>query len=185
MSGAEREKDLLKDSAAVPAGAEVVVVPTTQASAKAKSTKESLQRKLADLTVVFRKDTRKPLLLGVFLMTMQQLSGIDGVIYVSTSFPLPSSKRLLPSHETDWTSTHLFFSNKPVWTLQKPPSSLPASRPSAFSPSPSWPSSSSTAGVVGHPPSTAALSYSPAWPSWERSTHRKACTAAPVPADGS
>ena len=82
MSGAEREKDLLKDSSA-PAGAEVVEVPATQASAKAQSMKEKLHRKLADLTIVFRKDTRKPLLLGVFLMAMQQLSGIDGVIYVS------------------------------------------------------------------------------------------------------
>ncbi|KAL8792634.1 MAG: hypothetical protein Q9195_004762 [Heterodermia aff. obscurata] len=80
VSGAEREKDLLNDSA-VPAGAEVVEVPTTQASAKAKSMKEKLHKQISDLTVVFRKDTRKPLLLGVFLMTMQQLSGIDGVIY--------------------------------------------------------------------------------------------------------
>ncbi|KAI9877728.1 MAG: hypothetical protein M1830_003004 [Pleopsidium flavum] len=30
---------------------------------------------------VFRKDTRKPMFLGVFMMSMQQLSGIDGVIY--------------------------------------------------------------------------------------------------------
>ena len=112
VSGAEREKDLLKDSA-VPAGAEVVVVPTTPASAKAKSMKERLQRQMADLTVVFRKDTRKPLLLGVFLMTMQQLSGIDGVIYVSHSF-LYLDRKGSPSHETDWISTHLFFSNKPV-----------------------------------------------------------------------
>ena len=82
VSGAEREKDLLKDSA-VLAGAEVVEVPTMQAIAKAKSIKESVRRKMADLTLVFRKDTRKPLLLGVFLMTMQQLSGIDGVLYVS------------------------------------------------------------------------------------------------------
>ena len=86
VSGAEREKDLLSDSA-TPAGAEVVEVPTTQVSAKAKSMKEKSLKKMADLTVVFRKDTRKPLLLGVFLMTMQQLSGIDGVIYVS---PAPS-----------------------------------------------------------------------------------------------
>ena len=82
VSSAEREKDLLKDSA-TPAGAEVVEIPTTQAAAKAKSARERMQKNWANLTVVFRKDTRKPLLLGVFLMSMQQLSGIDGVIFVS------------------------------------------------------------------------------------------------------
>ncbi|KAG7005746.1 nonribosomal peptide synthase atnA [Physcia stellaris] len=80
VSSAEREKDLLKDSA-TPAGAEVVEIPTTQAAAKAKNARERMQKNWADLTVVFRKDTRKPLLLGVFLMSMQQLSGIDGVIF--------------------------------------------------------------------------------------------------------
>ena len=101
MSGAEREKDLLNDSA-TPAGAEVVEVPTTQASAKAKSMKEKLLKKMADLTVVFRKDTRKPLLLGVFLMTMQQLSGIDGVLYVSPPFACsyPPQTDFMYSHGT-------------------------------------------------------------------------------------
>ena len=81
----------MRDSA-VPAGAEVVEVPTTQASAKVKSMKEKLHKKMSDLTIVFRKDTRKPLLLGVFLMTMQQLSGIDGVIYVSLFYSILYSR---------------------------------------------------------------------------------------------
>lgn len=80
VSGAEREKDLLKDMT-VPAGAEVSEDPTTQARAK-KSLEARIRGNFAELTEVFGKDTRKPLMLGVFLMTMQQLSGIDGVVYV-------------------------------------------------------------------------------------------------------
>ena len=86
VSGAEREKDLLKDSSA-PAGAEVSEVPNTQATAK-KSLQERIRGNISELTEVFGKETRKPLMLGVFLMTMQQLSGIDGVIYVRI-FPIP------------------------------------------------------------------------------------------------
>lgn len=93
VSGAEREKDLLQDTAA-PAGAEVVEVPTSQAAAKAKGMRERMRSNWADLTVVFRKDTRTPLLLGVFLMSMQQLSGIDGVIFVCF---LPLSESSIPS----------------------------------------------------------------------------------------
>ena len=83
VSGAEREKDLLKDTPA-PAGAEVVEVPATQTGANVKSMKERMYRNWSEMTLVFGKETRKPLLLGVFLMSMQQLSGIDGVIFVSS-----------------------------------------------------------------------------------------------------
>ena len=84
VSGAEREKDLLKDTTA-PAGAEVNRVPTPQERAK-KNLKNRIRGNLAELTEVFGKDTRKPLMLGVFMMTMQQLSGIDGVVYVRVLF---------------------------------------------------------------------------------------------------
>ena len=83
VSGAEREKDLLTD-ATVPDGAEVVEVPDRQEMVK-KGIQDRIHSKLNEITAVFGKDTRKPLLLGVFLMTMQQLSGIDGVVYVSGS----------------------------------------------------------------------------------------------------
>lgn len=36
----------------------------------------------SNLKRLFTSDARKPMLLGVFLMSMQQLSGIDGVLYV-------------------------------------------------------------------------------------------------------
>ena len=91
----------------------------------------------------------------------------------------------LYSHETNSTSTLLSCSNKQASTPPKPPSSHPASQRSAFSPSPSSPSSSSTAGAAEHPPSTAVLFYSHAWPSWERSIRRRACTVALGPVDGS
>jgi hypothetical protein len=41
------------------------------------------QQGMRNLRRLFATDARKPMLLGVFLMSMQQLSGIDGVLYVS------------------------------------------------------------------------------------------------------
>ena len=85
---------------------------------------ERIRENLLAFVKVFGKDTRKPMFLGVFMMRMQQLGGIDGVIYVSfspslfdsfhifSSFPqpsisdlcvvrtttLPTSRSLLRSH---------------------------------------------------------------------------------------
>lgn len=39
------------------------------------------------LRATFGKEAKKPMILGIFLMSMQQLSGIDGVIYVIVSLP--------------------------------------------------------------------------------------------------
>lgn len=49
------------------------------------NTQEGLaeQVKMRDILAVFGKDVWKRTALGVFLMGMQQLSGIDGVLYVS------------------------------------------------------------------------------------------------------
>jgi hypothetical protein len=47
------------------------------------------QVKVADLFAVFGRDNWRRTALGVFLMGMQQASGIDGVLYVS--FPPPPS----------------------------------------------------------------------------------------------
>lgn len=89
VSGAEREKDLLTD-ATVSDGAEVNGVPTRQEAVK-KGMQDRIRSNITELTAVFGKDTRKPLLLGVFLMAMQQLSGIDGVVYVRRkSAPVPT-----------------------------------------------------------------------------------------------
>ena len=141
VSGAEREKDLLRDSAA-PAGAEVVEVPSRQEAAK-KGIKAKIQSTIAELTAVFGKDTRQPLFLGVFLMAMQQLSGIDGVLYASGAERFPPNCKLMLVY-----STHRCFSSKLVLTRRKRHSSLLASRQSVSSPSPYWLYSSSNAGVA-------------------------------------
>jgi hypothetical protein len=44
------------------------------------------QVEMRDILVVFSKDTWKQTAMGVFLMGMQQLSGIDGVLYVGSTF---------------------------------------------------------------------------------------------------
>ena len=46
---------------------------------------ERMRQSMAHFGAVFGQSTRKQMLLGVFLMSMQQLSGIDGVLYVSNS----------------------------------------------------------------------------------------------------
>lgn len=61
--------------------------------------------KLKDILSIFGKNARRQTALGVFLMGMQQLSGIDGVLYVSA--PLV----LLAPTTNDSCSTHHYFSN--------------------------------------------------------------------------
>lgn len=76
VSNAEREKDLLQNPAsAVDEG------PRPGETLKS-GFLDRTRSDLTALTSVFGKGARKPMLLGVFLMSMQQLSGIDGVIYV-------------------------------------------------------------------------------------------------------
>lgn len=62
--------------------------------------------KMKDILAVFSKTVWKQTALGVFLMGMQQLSGIDGVLYV-----YPLSRPVLHSL-TDRNSTRLSFSNQ-------------------------------------------------------------------------
>lgn len=97
--------------------------------------------KKAKLLDVFSSDARPRLFLAVFLMGMQQLSGIDGVLYVSTCDTLPVililSEPYRPPH-TPFTlaqkltipSTLPSSSNKPASPPTNPPSSPPASPPS-------------------------------------------------------
>ena len=83
VSNAEREKDLLQNPASV-VGA-VSSSPARPMEALRISFRDRIRANLVALMSVFGKDGRKPMLLGVFLMSMQQLSGIDGVVYVCSS----------------------------------------------------------------------------------------------------
>jgi len=86
VSSAEREKDLLEQPVPVPdADAQRLLAESAEAK---KSIFESIRGKMFNSIALFDKDARKPLLLGVFLMSMQQMSGIDGVIYVGRFLPL-------------------------------------------------------------------------------------------------
>ena len=78
VSGAEREKDSL-----------LVAAPIDQAGASRPvperiGLKQRWLQSMNRLTRVFRGDSRKQMFLAVFMMSMQQLSGIDGVLYVCT-----------------------------------------------------------------------------------------------------
>lgn len=76
---------------------------------------------------VFAQDVRSRTALAVFLLGMQQLSGIDGVLYVSPrSISVKSHPHKIPL--TLLQSTHLFSSRKPASPPQKLPFSPPASR---------------------------------------------------------
>ena len=84
VSNAEREKDLLRDATPNPdimsTSADSLNYPAPAAEL---SFRGKVRLSLASLMKMFGREFRKPMLLGVFLMAMQQLSGIDGVIYVS------------------------------------------------------------------------------------------------------
>ena len=86
VSNAEREKDLLLNSAEAD-GTELTNSGRQDASGNEAERRLSflsrVQLAMDHLRAAFGQDTRSPMLLGIFLMSMQQLSGIDGVIYVS------------------------------------------------------------------------------------------------------
>lgn len=79
VSGAEREKNLLQD----PSPTSDVAGQSGAAETQSPTWLKKVHKSMGDLTAVFRGDARKPMLLGVFLMSAQQLSGIDGIIYAS------------------------------------------------------------------------------------------------------
>ena len=89
VSDAEREKDILQNPTlndATPL-TEGIALPSESTATPQTTLKLSFKARLSlamdRLRNSFGQDTRKPLVLGIFLMSMQQLSGIDGVIYVS------------------------------------------------------------------------------------------------------
>ncbi len=82
VSSAEREKDLLEQPIPNPdIDAQRLIVQSDEQANK--GVFEHIRGKLIESMALFEKDARKPLLLGIFLMSMQQMSGIDGIIYVS------------------------------------------------------------------------------------------------------
>lgn len=122
VSSAEREKDLLQNPTAT---VEAVTRPT---EAVKLGFIEKIRRDVVASISIFRGDSRKPMILGVFLMSMQQLSGIDGVLYVSLLHFLGS---MSPSTSNSG-STRLCSSNKLVSPRPKPHFSRLASPQSLF-----------------------------------------------------
>lgn len=84
VSGAEREKNLLQDPAPMDDSERTTAAATDSSEAKSLTMRDKLYGNMKNTTAAFRGDAKKPMLLGVFLMAVQQLSGIDGVIYVCT-----------------------------------------------------------------------------------------------------
>ena len=94
VSAAEREKDMLEnpamdDEIPIVASTPAVGGQGTTRPAKKDHLIERLRQAANHMKATFSNDARKPMILGVFLMSMQQLSGIDGVIYVCLSFLAP------------------------------------------------------------------------------------------------
>jgi MFS family permease len=84
VSAAEREKDLLENPVLNEMN-ELNETPAVQAIAKDREFTTRLKRNSMKYAAMFGKDSRKQMFLGVFMMSMQQLSGIDGVLYVRIS----------------------------------------------------------------------------------------------------
>jgi DNA-directed RNA polymerase III subunit RPC2 len=85
VSPAEREKVEIEQDRGTPleiqVSREVISIPSvTQTAPATKERMKAIKDKLLD---IFSKDVRSRTALAVFLMGMQQLSGIDGVLYVS------------------------------------------------------------------------------------------------------
>ena len=91
MSDAEREKDLLLNPATMND------TPPHPAGANELGFFAKMRRDLAASIEMFNKDSRRPMLLGVFMMSMQQMSGIDGVIYVRIAASIFQSPQAVSS----------------------------------------------------------------------------------------
>lgn len=90
VSNVEREKDLLQNPVPVESAALTDSPIRPMVTARTKML-DRTRANLKEMMAIFRKDARKPMFLGVFLMSMQQLSGIDGVIYVRFNSNLAAS----------------------------------------------------------------------------------------------
>ena len=79
VSESDREEFIVGE---MDPGAERSVLPAS--SPGSVPLKVHFQQEIKNIKNVFKSaEARNPMLLGVFLMSMQQLSGIDGVLYVS------------------------------------------------------------------------------------------------------
>ncbi|KFY65135.1 hypothetical protein V496_02778, partial [Pseudogymnoascus sp. VKM F-4515 (FW-2607)] len=82
VSAAEREKDLLENPEnLVTETNELDEMPAAHTTALDTGFVARLRRNEKMTASVFGREGRKQMMLGVFMMTMQQLSGIDGVLY--------------------------------------------------------------------------------------------------------
>ena len=86
VSNAEREKDLLENPSS-NADALLVDSPVEPTPSVKFNLRDRVRSDFTDFMRMFKKEARKPMFLGVFMMAMQQLSGIDGVIYVCLPAP--------------------------------------------------------------------------------------------------
>ena len=77
VSGAEREKDALQVAPSI-VQSEAIQPLQTSSDGVAKKV-----RPITSIKTIFQNGGGKPMILGTFVMCMQQLSGIDGVLYVS------------------------------------------------------------------------------------------------------
>jgi hypothetical protein len=158
VSAAEREKDLIEVSAPGSLVAEETPERAPEAPLRA-GLRQRMGKNVQDLTSVFKSGPRKPMLMGVFVMAMQQLSGIDGVIYVCLRFRPFSYIRLTNTLH----SMHHSFSNKPDFLHHLLLSSLPESPPSPSSSSPFFPSTFLIVGAAGAQHCTVEYFCFPAW----------------------
>jgi hypothetical protein len=107
VPAADREKIMTElQSSAVLADAhtETLMDDSLQRSTTLASRRSHKKNQMLD---VFSSDSRPRLLLAVFLMGMQQLSGIDGVLYVSLLLPLTLhlAPLLIPPQSTPQSSS--------------------------------------------------------------------------------
>jgi len=125
VPAADQEKilDQFENSVALTANADVAGEADLQ---RVPSAKPKRKDQMLD---VFSAETRPRLFFAVFLMGMQQLSGIDGVLYVSLHTLCLSISTISHLHITMLTirsSTRPSFFNKPVSHPTSPDFSPPA-----------------------------------------------------------
>ncbi len=93
VSSTEREKDLEQKP--------MLRSEAVEATGPAKTGMfERMRQSMANFMAMFGKSTRKQMLLGVFMMSMQQMSGIDGVLYVSVSLTSEDCSSVLGNKPT-------------------------------------------------------------------------------------
>jgi hypothetical protein len=119
----EKKSEIEQDRGAMvqgPISQDIAVtnVPSVDTTVSAIQGARPMKHKLLD---IFSEDVRARTALAVFLMAMQQLSGIDGVLYVSDYTLLQN----MASRNLIWQSMHPCFSNRLALDPQTPVFSRP------------------------------------------------------------